>query len=570
MHDDDLLFAAMVGLAAGTLALVVFRRIGFGSVLALLATGLVVGPFGLALGGSGETLLQITELGIVFLLFVIGLEMEPGRLWSMRRAVLGLGSLQILLTGPLLAGVVAVAAGIGWQAALVTGFGLALSSTALVMTLVEERGELATAHGRCSFAVLLMQDLSIVPLLALVTILSGAGAGGLQTLWHSVPMIVLMIGLIYLLGDHALPRAFEFVASQRNSEAFAALAVLGTIASAWAMQRAGLSMAMGGFLLGMLLSRSRYRHQVEAEIGYLKGWLLSLFFVAVGMSIDLAALDRHLLTVIAVVVLLIATKTAVLLLLARAFGHGWDVSLRVALLLAQGGEFAFVLLGASRSAGLLDGEAYAIGILTISVSMAATPALARFADWLVARLPAAGPPGAGPGPDLPERHVVLAGMGRVGQSVAMMLETASIPYVAIDLNPEQVTLGRRLGRHVVYGNAGDPRLLRTVGLGHAAAVVVTLDNPAVAERVVEAIRTFHPDVRIIVRARDLAARDRMRRLGVSEAVPETVELSLTLGAHVLRQVGVADDTIDESCRQLRSDDFRLLAGTERTGSSSGR
>ncbi|MDF1587365.1 cation:proton antiporter domain-containing protein [Marinimicrococcus flavescens] len=555
MHSEDFLFAAMIGLAAGTAALVLFRRLGFGSILALLATGILVGPWGIGLGQSAQTLMQVTELGVVFLLFVIGLELEPRRLWEMRRALFGLGSLQVVVTGLALGAVFAFILDTGWRVGLIAGLGLALSSTAFVMKLLEEQGELGSQHGRHALAILLLQDMAVVPLLALVPLLGDDVQWAVPSA-HDVAVPLLALGFLWVFGHLALPKAFELAARQRNSEAFAALAGLGVTAAAWAMNAAGLSPALGSFLLGILLSRSRYHHQIEAEIAPFKGWLLGLFFVAVGMSIDLGTLGRHAFLVLAEVAALILVKVAVLLLLGRLFRLDWASALRTALLLAQGGEFGFVLFGAALAAGLFSSELHAIGILVISVSMMLTPFLAHTGERLAARLvPRASSP-AGPGHEL-ERHIVIAGFGRVGDTVARMLEAAELPYLAIDLDGQRVADGIRAGRHVAYGNASDPRLLEAAGVGRAAAVVVTLDSPADAERVVSTVRTFHPQVRVVARSRDLAARDRMLRAGVSEAVPETVEMSLALGEAVLRGVGVPADLAQDIGRSFRAGDFAL-------------
>ncbi len=556
---SDLLTATVILLGAGVTGLVLFRRLGFGSVLGLLVVGMVVGPHGLGLAAAGTELKGVAEIGVVFLLFLIGLEMQPETLWGMRRAVFGLGGLQVALTGVLLAAV-AHAAGQPPAAAFILGFGLALSSTAMCVQMMEERGELYTDWGRRSFAILLFQDLAIIPLLALVPLLAGGGiVAEPQSFLLRLGMVSLALLLVFLTGRYVLPWALDVVARQRNMEAFTGLAILAVVMAAWAMHLAGLSMALGAFLMGLLLSRSRYHYQLEAEVAPFKGLLLGLFFIDVGTNIDIAAILEDLPRLVPLLGLLLLLKAGVIFVLARLFRLDRAGALRSALLLSQGGEFGFVLFGAALARGVLDGDTYGLAILLISTSMMVSPLLHRFGDRLAARLQ---PPQPLPAVERMvaemEAHAVICGYGRVGGTVGMMLESLDIPFVAIDQDPVRVEAGRRIGKKILYGNATDPKVLKLAGVGRAGLVLVTIDNPAVAERVVTAIRNFFPDIPIVARARDLEMRDRMLEAGVSEAVPEAVELAITLGAVALRHMGVAEADARDIADMLRRRAFAAL------------
>lgn len=557
--SHELLTAAVVLLGASALAIVLFSRAGFGSILGLLATGVVLGPWGEDLGIGATQLRQITEFGVVFLLFIIGLEMEPARLWSLRRAVFGLGAAQVAATGLVLAAL-ALLIGVRWQAAIILGFGLALSSTAFVLQLLEERGETGHTHGRLAFSVLLLQDIAVVPLLTLVPLLGGGLVEDGPPFWQRALLTGAMLAVVVLFGLLLLPRVLDYVARLRNMQAFTSLAVLAVLVAAWALEMAGLSPALGAFLMGMLLSRSRFHHQIQTEVEPFRGWLLSLFFVSVGLSIDLGLLWARWPFILGALLVLVAVKVLILGLLARLFGAGRGDAIRISLLLAQGGEFAFVLFGAAELAGILQRTIFLETVLLISLSMAATPLLARLAHALAGAVePAHGhAAGLAAAAQRLDRHVVIAGFGRVGRTVGHMLGRADVPAVALDLDSRTVLEGRVHGFDVHYGNAGDHRVLELAGVGRAALVVVTLDNPAAAERVVTAVRNFYPAVRVLVRARDLAVADRLLALGASEVMPEVTEMSLTLGERVLGAVGVAGDVSGRIVHELRAEHFTRL------------
>lgn len=557
MHHDELLLATTILLTASIAAVVIFQRAGMGSVLGLLAAGVAVGPSGLAITDDVELLREIAEVGIAFLLFIIGLEMDPRRLWAMRTTVFGLGVAQVLITAAVLAAG-ALMFGNALKPSIVMGLGLALSSTAFVIQLLEERGELVSRHGETAFGILLLQDLAVVPLLMLVGIMSDA-PGDSDSAANPLLMIG-MVALVALIGRFVLPRALAYVARRHQPGLFSGHATLAVILSAWAMEFAGLSMALGAFLMGMLLSRTQYRHQIEADVVPFKGLLLSLFFISVGMSIDLSVLTDNLLLILLVVVCIVATKIVLIFVIARAFGKPRADAIRVGFLLSQGGEFGFVIFGAADLAGLLSSELFVQTVLVISISMAATPLLVRCGNFLADRFGETGP-SSSPAPALLNNHVVLCGYGRNGRTIAAMLQASNIPFIAIERDPNRVPATIEGGK-VIFGNAADRQLLTTAHTGRASAAVVTLDKPKAVRQVVTTLRNYYPDIPVLARARDLGERDTLRLEGITEAVADAVEEALALGAATLTRVGVEDDRAGLIIEQLRQDDYAELRALE--------
>jgi glutathione-regulated potassium-efflux system protein KefB len=558
MDPHDLLAAAVVLLAATALTTALFKRIGLGSVLGLLAAGVLVGPWGLEVTEDVTELRHIAEIGVVFLLFIIGLEMQPEKLWSMRRQVFGLGTLQVLVTGAAIA-LLELTFGASIEVAILVGLGLALSSTAFVIQMLSERGEFASEHGRGAFSVLLLQDLAIVPLLALVPLLAGAPAEAEEGPpgWLKALEIVALLVAVYAVGRHVLPAILHRLAMHRNREAFAVVAALAVIGAAWAMETVHLSQALGAFMVGMLLSGSAYRHQIEAVVEPFKGFLLGLFFISVGMSIDVGRLWSDGFVVAAQVLAVLAIKAAVLFGLCLAFRYSKPAAARISLMLPQSGEFGFVLFGAAAAAGLLTDAQFGHLILIVSISMAATPLLAKAGDRLAAKLSPQAPAEA-PSTEWAagmDRHVVVAGFGRVGRVVCLMLARAGIPYVAFDRDPRRVDLGRREGLEVHYGDASNVHVLSAAGAGRAAAVVVTVNEVHVAEKVVSTVRSSYPDVPIQARALDLRGRDELLRLGVTWATPDTTEASLLLGQAVLEHLGMPLADAEHLAKDMRHDDY---------------
>ncbi|HEY9163157.1 MAG TPA: cation:proton antiporter, partial [Magnetovibrio sp.] len=430
MHIDSFIVSALLILLAASVAVALFRHLGLGSVLGLLVAGIAVGPYspGPYATTHVEDVRHFAELGVVLLLFVIGLEMNPKRLWSMRREVFGLGSLQIVVSGIVIAGYFSLYQS-SWKVALLIGMTFALSSTAFVMQLLQERGEIATKHGVTAFSILLMQDMAIVPLLAMVPIMSTVGALSAEVpLWEQFAIVIGMFALVFAFGRYVLPFALNHLARQGNQDGFLLAILMAVFLAAWAMHQAGISMALGAFMMGMLLSGSRYRLQIQAHIEPYKGLLMSMFFVAVGMSIDLQALAAQPLLFAQHTAAIVAIKLAVLFALALAFGISRPLSTKVAFYLAQGGEFGFVLFGSALALQVIDDATFVLTIGIISVTMLATPPLVRVGNALAARLErkrdansALRYPESQTSDD--QRLVILGGYGRVGHAVAAILHS---------------------------------------------------------------------------------------------------------------------------------------------------
>jgi glutathione-regulated potassium-efflux system protein KefB len=573
MAPEHFVVAAVFLLVVTSVTVALSSRLGLGSVIGLIVAGVIVGPHspGPALTHHVEDLRRFTEFGVVLLLFVIGLELQPSRLVAMRRDVFGVGSLQIVLT----AGAIAAYALLRdqpWRAALIIGLSLALSSTAFVMQLLQERGEVASRHGTAAFGVLLMQDLAVVPIMALLPLLAGGLAGPGPSVGERVAMVALMLAVVAGFGRYVAPFALERLARQGNRDGLLMVVMLAVFLAAAAMNEAGASMSLGAFLMGMLLSRSRYHLQIQALVEPFKGLLMSAFFVAVGMSVDLGALAVRpggFARDVAVIVLL---KVLALGLVGRAFGFERAVTLRVSFLLAQGGEFGFVLLGSAKALRLLDDASFVTGIGVISVSMLCTPPLARLGEALARRAEGAG--GCPECPALPEPgtvspRVIIGGYGRVGHTVAAVLARSGIPFLAVDSDPARVARGKADGFPVYYGNVADLDLLSAAGAGRARLVVLTIDRVQDTLRAVSLLRTAWPGLPVIARARDLEASGRLLEAGVTQAFPEAIESSLRLAGIALQMVGLAEGQVDRTLQDARTRNYELVRPLGEQGETAG-
>lgn len=565
MDVNSFISAAMIMLLVTSLAVTVFKHLGLGSVLGLLVAGIVVGPHSpLALTNDAhhiENIRHFAELGVILLLFLIGLKMKPETLWRMRYEVFGLGLLQILLSGIAIAGYLAWFNGWTW-ATLLYGLTFALSSTAFVLQLLQEKGDIASKPGTTAFSILLMQDLAIVPLLAVVPLLAAVPDGeptrvGIK-LAEILGLLVLTVGFGYWL----LPRALHYLAGKGNREGFLLVVLLAVFLAAWAMQKAEISMALGAFLMGMLLSGSRYRMQAQAVIEPYKGLFMSLFFVAVGMSIDFNALAAQPWTLMQHIVVLLGLKILVLLGLLLAFGYSRGLAVKVSFLLAQGGEFGFVLFGSAKVAGLMSDTHFMLALGLISVTMLLTPLLAKLGDGLAARLdpsdgdhaeliaPTSGEAVAG--------KVIVGGYGRVGHTVVTLLHSSGVPVVAFDTDPRRVEQGRQDGFHVYFGDIGDLELLAAAHVEQAALVVLTIDKREITLEAVSHIRGMYADIPIICRAHDLKDCARLYEAGATHAHPEAVESSMRLGGIALQMMDVAQESVDMLLHDVRTDNYQLI------------
>ncbi len=558
-HEIPYLREVLVFLLASVFLVPVFQRLGTSPILVYLAIGAVVGPFGLAVVEDAEGVRRLAELGVVFLLFTIGLELSVERLWSLRRYVFGLGVLQVLITAVVIA-LAAWAWGNPPVAAILVGAALALSSTAFVTQLLIERGELGSPVGRPTFAVLLFQDLAVVPILFMVTIFGQSqGQDGAEPLVMGLLAALGRAGLallvILLLGRLLLRPLFRLVAGRNSPELFMAMTLLVIIGTAWATDQAGLSMASGAFLAGLLLAETEFRHQIESDIQPFKGLLLGLFFISVGMAIDFAAVADRAFWVVASVLGLILLKAVIAGGLALAFRLPPSVALRSGLLLAQGGEFAFVIVGAAMISGLILPEVAQFMVIVAGLTMVATPLVAelarRLAETLAARESARASDHLATATEDLNGHVIIAGYGRVGQTVARLLDAQKVAYVALDLDPARVLASRERGRPVHYGNACRRDVLARVGADRAASVVITLDDSRAAGQVLAIVRNVWPEVQTFVRARDRAHAADLLDRGATLVVPETVESSLQLAGQVLQAIGTPRDAVNQLIDQTR-------------------
>lgn len=525
---------ALVFLAAAVVIVPLAARAKLGSVLGYLLAGAAIGPWGLALAGDVESTLHLAELGVVLMLFVIGLELDPKRLLSMRKEVFGGGSLQLAACGLLLAGGL-LAVGLPWQAALVAGLALALSSTAIAVQTMAERNELATPTGRSAFAILLFQDIAAIPLIAMVPLLAQAPATATAPAWHRFALAFAAVAGVVVLGRWVVPPLMRLVARTGIRELFTAFALLLVMGIAQLMTLAGLSMALGAFLAGVLLASSEYRHALETDIEPFKGLLLGLFFIAVGMTVDFGLLGSKPLLVGALVAGFLALKIAALWAVARTLGVTPRQRLLFAFLLSQGGEFAFVVFGSARVAGVLPRDWEALLTISVALSMAATPLLLLAHDrWLCRKAERAREPDAID----EEAPVIIAGFGRFGQIVGRLLFANGVRAVVLDHDPDQIEMLRRFGYRVFYGDATRADLLAAAGAARARLLVNAIDDVDESLALTDRVRENWPHLPIVARARNVSHYYELRLRGVEVVERETFESALRLGRGALEALGV--------------------------------
>ena len=552
------LIQVAVFLAAAAIAAPLGRFLRLGSVLGYLAAGIVIGPFGIGLIYSlydVENILHFAEFGVVMLLFVIGLELRPIRLWAMRSAIFGLGSIQLVATAVVLA---AIGLGLGLTTgqALFIGLALSLSSTAFALQLLEEKGEINKRHGRLAFSVLLFQDLAAIPLIALVPLFASGGAErpamDLSTAAFAIGTI---LGVI-VVGRFLLNRLYYVVAATGVREAMTASALLTVVGVALVMEAAGLSAALGAFIAGALLADSEYRHQIEADIAPFEGLLLGLFFIAVGMSMDLTVLVGSPLLLLAIVIGLVVIKASILFLLGRWWGLKRQAAVRLGLVISQGGEFAFVLFSVGALAGVIGNSLASLLTLAVTLSMAATPVLLLVDDMMRRRA----------APDVPDyemppggdSHVIVAGFGRFGQIVARVLRARRIPFTALDSSVEQVDFVKRFGAQIYYGDAARIDILRAAEADKARAFVLAINDVEASLKVAETVRQNFPDLPIFARARDRTHVHRLMDLGVTIIERETFLGSLELTRKLLRGLGLSEAEAKRLLQTFKRQDEKRL------------
>jgi CPA2 family monovalent cation:H+ antiporter-2 len=564
--------SVLILLASAVIVVVLFRSLHLPPLLGYLLVGVAVGPFALAWIPDTEGGRYLGEFGVVFLMFSIGLEFSLSKLFQLRRAVFGLGLAQVMLT---LAGVLAVATAVGapWQAALALGGAIAMSSTALVLRVLAERLQLETPHGRDIFGVLLFQDLAVVPLLILIPAIAEGGGELAQRLAVALAKAAAVLVVVLFLGQKLMRGWFYIVARRRSHELFILNVLLITLGLAWLTERAGLSLALGAFLAGMLIAETEYRHQVEEDIRPFREVLLGLFFVTMGMRLDLSTVGANLVPTLALTALLITFKFALVAGLARAFGAAPGSALRAGLALAQGGEFSLVLMVQAQTLALLDRDLSQLVVAAILLSMLAAPFLIQASDTLALRwsstewmLRSLALHRVAAQSLATERHVIVCGYGRTGQRLAHLLEQEKIEVFALDTDPERVRGAAAAGERVVYGDASRHETLVAAGIDRASALVITFADTALALRILHHVRALNPGLPVIVRTIDDADLDRLIAAGASEVVPETFESSLMLASHALVLLGVPLRRVVRRIRDVREHRYSLMRGFFHGGS----
>lgn len=531
-----LLQQVAIFLLTAVLLVPLFQRLKLGAVLGYLAAGMLIGPWGIGVVGAVESTMQFAEFGVVLLLFLIGLELDPARLWTLRHTVFGLGGAQVAATGVVLA-LAAAMAGLEWQAALVVGLGCALSSTALVMASLAERGQLLTRHGRDAFAVLLFQDLAVIPLLALLPLLAaGPAHGGAH--WMAAAKGIAVIAVV-IAGSRLVVRpALKFIAAHSSREVFTAAALLLVVGTALIMEKIGLSMSLGAFLAGVLLADSEFRHELEADIEPFKGLLLGLFFIAVGMSANLTLVRSAPLSVFGLALGLMLAKFVVMYAIARATGASNEIAQRLAVALAQGGEFAFVLFATATGLGVFDLETSQLLVMVVTISMLLAPLAFAAHDRLITRWIERRSAPEYDVIDGPGNTVIVAGFGRFGQIVSRVLRMCGISFTALEANYQQVDFVRRFGNKIYFGDATRLELLQAARAGEARLFVLAIDDVEASVKTAALVRRHYPNLPILARARNRVHYFHLRDLGVKLIYRETFPSSLEVAHQALLRLGL--------------------------------
>ena len=566
MAADPFLVDAAIYLGAAVVAVPLSKRLGLGSVVGYLVAGAAIGPWGAGLIDDAETVLHFAEFGVVFLLFVIGLELQPARLWRLRTEIFGLGMLQVLVTGVMLATIIAWRGWLPVNAAIVVGGALALSSTAFAVQIMRERGDLTKPYGDRAFSILLFQDIAIVPLLALVSLLSPWATATPE----DAPLMQAAIGLgaiaaLIAVGRYLLRPLFRMIAATKADEIFTAAALLVVIGAAIAMDLAGLSMALGAFLAGVLLAESEFRHQLETDIEPFRGLFLGLLFIAVGMSVAWPLVAENWTTVIFGALGLFALKAALIWVLCRSFRSPMPDAVRIAAVLGQGGEFGFVLFTVALGAGILNQRTSFLLTAIVTLSMALTPVLMLLADRLADRL-THGIAGRRAAPELPRveqsakgdgKDVIVFGFGRFGQIVARVLRLRGYAVTLVDSNPERIRIARTFGDRVFFGDVRRGDILRVAGADKAKAIFLCADDADAVRHAVKALRWRFPHALIFARATDRMSELELLKAGADVAIREIFESSIAMAREALHQLGDGD-AADEIIDEFRRRDAELL------------
>jgi CPA2 family monovalent cation:H+ antiporter-2 len=565
-HSDPLL-QILILLAASVCVVAGVRKLKLPAILGYLAVGMLLGPHAFAVGLGGATTQLLADFGVVFLVFTLGLEFSLPRLVAMRWEVLGVGGAQVLVTAGVVAAGLYLIFDIAPAVAVVIGGAVAMSSTAIVISQLTEQSENNRTHGRLAVAICLFQDLSFPLFLALVSVLTGGGqAVDARHIGGAIGIAVLALLMVLAAGRWLLRPLFLMIAGVRSAELFSLAVLLAVLASAWATQAVGLSLALGAFLAGMMLAETEFRHQIEATIRSYREVLLGLFFITIGMLLDVGLLVRHFPLVAAILAGMLVLKTAVVTLAAKPATKSWFKALRTGVVVSQGGEFGFALLTLLLRRELLDPAIVQPLLAATVLSMVLSPMLIRHNRRITrALLGESGPPMSEAMREaqatlaVAERdHVIICGFGRVGQNIARVLEQTGFEYIALEVDAYRIRAGRQAGDPVIYGDAGEPKVLENVGVAHASCVVITFASPEVALRILRAVRELRADVPILVRTQDDTKLEQLQAAGATEVVPETFEASLMLLSHLLLLLKLPVPRVIRTVNDIRSHRYGML------------
>lgn len=564
MHDT--LPAIIALLTSSVLAVALFRSLGLPGMLAYFAVGLLLGPHAFGLLANTESNRELAEFGIVFLMFSIGLEFSLPQLYAMRRTLFGLGGLQVLITMGVTM-MVCILLGEDWKSALVIGGALAMSSTAIVSKLLVERLDLNARHGRLSIGILLFQDIAVVPLLVFIPAIASSMHDLVHTLGLAFIKAAILLSLLFVFGKNLMNRWFGLVARQRSRELFVMNVLMVTLILAYTTKLAGLSYALGAFIAGMLISETRFRYQVESDIAAFRDILLGLFFITIGMMLDVAALLSNIGWILLLVVSLIVFKSAVVAMLSRLFGYEAGVAIRTGVTLAQAGEFSFVLFALGTEHGLINEQALQIVLAASLLSMVAAPFIIQhnlqiaefFARSYTRNRSRQIQDIQSAGKQLAD-HVIVCGFGRSGQYLSRFLKEEKIPFIALDIDPARVQEAASAGENVMYGDAGRRLVLEAAGADRAKALIISYDDPPSAFKILHLVNDYFPHLPTIVRTVDDAQMQKFRDAGAAEVVPEVLEGSLMLASHALVLLGVPLNRVVKRIRRFREERYKMFRG----------
>ena len=551
----EIFYEAIIFLVAAVISVPIFKHLGFGAILGYLSAGILIGPYGLNLITDIDQILHFAEMGVVLLLFIIGLELQPSRLWALRYSIFYWGSIQMLTT-TLLFTVLGQAFGYTFSTSILVGFTLSLSSTAFALQMLAERKELTKRHGRSAFTILLFQDIAVVPLLAILPLLAVTNSTITTSSWAPVAVGLVLVLTILFAGRIVLRYFLRIITGTQIKEILTASALLIVIGTAVLFDHVGLSMALGAFLAGVLLADSEYRHQLEADIEPFKGLLLGLFFMGVGMSVNVSMILSTPGTIFLVTVIIILIKVVVLVLIGKLQGMDNFSSRRLALSISQGGEFAFVVFASALSFGILDAEIIDVLIVAVTLSMIMTPILIKVDDKMCAVNQRSQQEF-----DLPineNNQVIIAGFGRFGQITGRLLTAKKIPFTALEKNPEQVEVVRRFGNKIFYGDASRLDLLHAANADKASIFVLAIDDVEDSLKTAEIVKQHFPNLKIYARARNRRHAYKLMELGITRIRRETFASALEIASMVLTGIGLSHDRVKHSVDRFRDHDIKRL------------